>query len=412
MTIALSIIIPTHNRSASLRRLLARLEEQVGEDVEVIVVADGCTDDTPALLKEQRSTYPFRFVLLPGLGAAAARNRGAEAAKGALLLFMDDDVEPSAGMIAAHRVVHDQSSEETVVIGYLPLGGPPRKDMFGLGLRAWWENKFYQMSRPGHRFTFEDLLSGNFSLPARLYRAAGGFDESFDCREDYELGLRLIKLDACFVFSRTAWGYHRDEVTDQRRSLKRKRQEGRADIQFFRRYRELGAVLRESYFAPPLGRKRKLLAAATASAPMLTDLFAAMLYRLGRIAERLAFRRRWQSINFQLHLYWYLRGVLDELGSSRKFKAWLNTPATLKKQPLDADLSQGLDHLMALVDEERPHALTLRYGATIVGTLATQPGTERLRGRHLWPLIKKELSSELLQAITLHDETPLPTRMP
>ena len=51
-TLAVSVIIPTHNRSASLRRTLDALRRQTYslEQVEVVVVADGCIDDTVEML--------------------------------------------------------------------------------------------------------------------------------------------------------------------------------------------------------------------------------------------------------------------------------------------------------------------------------------------------------------------------
>jgi hypothetical protein len=46
-------------------------------------------------------------------------------------------------------------------------------------VRAWWEDKFYQMSRSDHRFTYQDLLSGNLSLDAELFARLDGFDSAF-----------------------------------------------------------------------------------------------------------------------------------------------------------------------------------------------------------------------------------------
>jgi hypothetical protein len=75
-----------------------------------------------------------------------------------------------------------------VVIGYLPARVRDT-DFFSIALRGWWDAMFQEMWKPGHRFTFRDLLSGNFSLERGLFDAVGGFETQLRCHEDYELGL-------------------------------------------------------------------------------------------------------------------------------------------------------------------------------------------------------------------------------
>jgi glycosyltransferase involved in cell wall biosynthesis len=114
-----SIIIPTHNRRASAARALQALSVQCcpGIAVEVILVADGCTDDTASVAAVEWPVF-VRVLEQPRAGAAAARNRGAAAAAGHLLIFVDDDVEVLPGFLAAHVEAH--AATDRVVIGYLP----------------------------------------------------------------------------------------------------------------------------------------------------------------------------------------------------------------------------------------------------------------------------------------------------
>ena len=81
----ISVVIPTHNRRDSLLRLLRALREGTypHERFDVVIVADGCTDDTVAVL--HRTPFPFAMRVLeqsPGHGAGAARNLGAAHAAG------------------------------------------------------------------------------------------------------------------------------------------------------------------------------------------------------------------------------------------------------------------------------------------------------------------------------------------
>ncbi|HLO82194.1 MAG TPA: glycosyltransferase family A protein, partial [Chitinophagaceae bacterium] len=89
----ISIITPTHNRRESLGRLLEAVAKQdfPMEDIEVIVVCDGCHDDTVSFLKAYSPAFQLKYIEQPGLGASNARNQGAALATGEQLIFLDDD---------------------------------------------------------------------------------------------------------------------------------------------------------------------------------------------------------------------------------------------------------------------------------------------------------------------------------
>jgi GT2 family glycosyltransferase len=105
-TSSASIILCTRNRSASLRetlRVFGELEVPAAVDLEVVVVDNGSTDDTVAVVRDfaVRSAARVRYVHEPRPGLSAARNRGIAAARGTLLLFTDDDCLPAPGWAAA-----------------------------------------------------------------------------------------------------------------------------------------------------------------------------------------------------------------------------------------------------------------------------------------------------------------------
>ena len=138
---AISVIIPTHNRRDSVCRTLAALSRQTIDpaEFEVIVIADGCVDDTATVLRSRH--YPFQFQLIeqPGQGQGKARNTGAEAARGELLVFLDDDIEPFPVMLAAYREYHHAWPGRLV----LGLAYPVLREedsLFSHGLRNWWND--------------------------------------------------------------------------------------------------------------------------------------------------------------------------------------------------------------------------------------------------------------------------------
>ena len=85
----ISVVIPAYNHASSLARCLESLFAQEDVQVEIIVVNDGSTDGTRAVL------LPFQdritTVHQENAGANVARNRGAKRAHGAFLLFVDAD---------------------------------------------------------------------------------------------------------------------------------------------------------------------------------------------------------------------------------------------------------------------------------------------------------------------------------
>ncbi len=124
-TILFSIVIPAYNYGHVLARAVESALLQEGDDYEVIVIDDGSTDDTPAVVAKLVERFPqrFRTIRQHNQGAAAARNRGVSEGRGEYLLFLDADdrLLPDAlkmfrhflssngqcGMvIAGHRSIH------------------------------------------------------------------------------------------------------------------------------------------------------------------------------------------------------------------------------------------------------------------------------------------------------------------
>lgn len=93
----ISIILPAKNEAASLRTLLPRLRE-LYSDAEIIVSDDGSTDSTPELCAQ----HGVNCVRAPySMGNGAAIKRGARAASGNVLVFMDADGQHDPAAIGA-----------------------------------------------------------------------------------------------------------------------------------------------------------------------------------------------------------------------------------------------------------------------------------------------------------------------
>ncbi|MGH8352412.1 MAG: glycosyltransferase family 2 protein [Pseudomonas sp.] len=99
----ISIVIPTYNYAGVLPRAVESVLAQWDERVELIVVDDGSTDDTAAVLRRLQALHGERLQVLrqANAGPAAARNHGLRSSRGPFLLFLDADDELLPGALAA-----------------------------------------------------------------------------------------------------------------------------------------------------------------------------------------------------------------------------------------------------------------------------------------------------------------------
>jgi glycosyltransferase involved in cell wall biosynthesis len=154
----LSIILPAKNEAAALRDLLPRLK-QAQPQAEIIVVNDGSTDDTEALCAQtgvRCLTSPY------SMGNGAAIKRGARAASGEVLVFMDADGQHDPALI--ERLLQRMEQGYDMVVGARTNEGQAN---FHRGLA----NRFYNRLASwmtGHKV--EDLTSGFRAVRAEKFR--------------------------------------------------------------------------------------------------------------------------------------------------------------------------------------------------------------------------------------------------
>jgi GT2 family glycosyltransferase len=351
----LSVVVPSYQRAHALERVLEALRAQDAPpgSYEVLVVLDGSTDGSAELLE----TW-VREERLPGLrwhrqenaGQSAARDAGVRLAAAPVVLFVDDDVVASPGLVARHLAWH-AAGERVAVLGdceIVPDGRAPDvpPSLYMQFVRIWWEDMYRVRALPGRVSSFRDFCAGNVSLRRDDYLAVGGFDRAFRGYggEDYELGYRLLRAGVRFVPDREAHAdhYHRQHV---RSAFVSSHQEGIADVYLGRKHPELRAGLRVMHLPTQgaLGR----LARLAFTAPWLE----APLARAGGVAldlfERLHLRGRWHRLHLLLrgHAYWC--GVREALGTREALAAY-QREATVPEQTLE--LAQGLPPLEALGD--------------------------------------------------------------
>jgi len=199
----LSIVVPTLDRRDSVLRLLRALEKQTvpPSDFEVVVVVDGSTDGTTEAVDAYRAPFALRRITLPRSGLASARNAGALAATAPIVQFLDDDMEPAPGMVAAHLARHRQG-DAVGVVGAAPIVVPRDASAVVRYRARGFARKLERLASRRDALAFDDVYGGNVSIVREALLGAGGYDGSFRVygHEDYELSLRLTRAGHRFVY--------------------------------------------------------------------------------------------------------------------------------------------------------------------------------------------------------------------
>jgi GT2 family glycosyltransferase len=180
---ACSVVVPVRDGAAFLAESLPALVAALPEDAELIVSDDGSHDGSVRVAAENGAR------VLPREGApgpAAARNRGAHAAEGAILVFLDADVRVHADTILRLRRELDDP-EVTAAFG--SYDDAPAD-------RSWpslYKNLAHHFVHQRSRRDASTFWGGCGAVRREAFLAAGGFDAAYrrPSVEDVELGYRL-----------------------------------------------------------------------------------------------------------------------------------------------------------------------------------------------------------------------------
>jgi GT2 family glycosyltransferase len=206
------VVVPSHERRDLVARLVRGLLDQTvpRESYEIVVVCDGCTDGTGAALRER---FGESLTVLEQLrqGPAAARNRGAEGTDAASILFLDDDMRPARDLLERHRDAQ-RRLQGGLVLGALPVDPESPRSFLTEGLARWADRRDARLRSAEGPVRFDDVLTGNLSIPRTMLLRLGGFDPSFFGTdmfgdEDLELGWRAAEagLPIAYAAEAVAW---------------------------------------------------------------------------------------------------------------------------------------------------------------------------------------------------------------
>ena len=256
----ISVVIPTYNQRERLRLVLHSLANQTleKERFEIVVVDDGSEDGTIEMLESKGGTNLRSLSFFPNRGRNWARNRGIEASRGDLIVFLDGDALPAPDLLEVYSDAHQEYGDQAVLCGFqyclpdleyfqdpqsgslidLPLSSVMRdyidthleemvltEEMVQDNFKAVQERaregaypfealkKFQDQVReafaqnPAGVVNWLGFVPHNGAVPRSLLRGVGGFDEEIPFSEGWEIALRLQRGGAG-IFSVDACSYH------------------------------------------------------------------------------------------------------------------------------------------------------------------------------------------------------------
>jgi glycosyltransferase involved in cell wall biosynthesis len=193
--VLVSVVVPVYNRAHRIEECVASVYAQDHRPLEVIVVDDGSSDDTPEVLERLASRYAgeegfsFQSGRQKNAGAPSARNRGFAQSRGEWIQFLDSDDLLLPDKISAGLAVARRKSAEVVYTRaqFMTIDGKKIDRFWGRRLRADSTDYF--------EFSWQTMCA-IYSRSA--LEKVGEWNESLTISQDWEFCIRVI-LSGCVI---------------------------------------------------------------------------------------------------------------------------------------------------------------------------------------------------------------------
>ncbi len=231
-------IVPVHNGAGTLGKTLRSIDAQVRLPDELVVIFDGSTDESEAVLDyfvaSRPTDYPVRVIKQDNQGQSAARNAAALAATGDLLAFLDQDDlwHPE------HLEVLAEPFEESPLLGWCYSDFDQMDGSGNVIVRSYiHENGLHHPKTSIYQLLRTDIMViPSASVISRTaFDSVGGFDDRLIGYEDDDLFIRMFRADFGLSFvNRSLTGFRSHANSSSTRSSFR-----RSRMIFFAKFAEL-----------------------------------------------------------------------------------------------------------------------------------------------------------------------------
>jgi len=203
-----SIIIPTYNRAGFLKEAIKSVLAQTYKNIEVIVVDDGSTDNTPKLVK-QFTDKRIIYLRQENKGASSARNKGIESARGNYIAFLDsDDIWLPQKIEKQLKIFNISRCNPGLVytgIQYMDYDGNLKKQKKIIRFRGNILKRLLRKNIPG--------VGSTMLVKKECFEKCGLFDKRLPSRTDLDM---LIRISRYFTVDRVAEILALERIHDKR----------------------------------------------------------------------------------------------------------------------------------------------------------------------------------------------------
>jgi len=203
--VAISVIIPAFNEEKYIMNVFDGLRGQTFRDFETIVVDGNSTDRTRDIARKHA-----RVVVEKRRGIGRARNSGAKAANGSILVFLDADTKPSRKLLETYYGAFKDTGDVAATGPILPLEKTNKRVNLGYKVVS------VLLVKSSILFGRPSIVGSNFAVRRSIFEKVKGFNEKYLTYEDWDLSLRIRKLgriaylDGAVVYTSVrrvkAWG--------------------------------------------------------------------------------------------------------------------------------------------------------------------------------------------------------------
>ncbi len=180
-----SVIIPSYNRAATVGRAIESVVTQDYDDLEVLIIDDGSTDNTRDIVRRFSDTR-IRYHFQPNRGIAAARNVGIALARGPWLAFLDSDDMWLPGKIRKQLHALTAAGAQLCFCAHVRRSHGETAGPFPCPLPKDSHDVMRQLLASG-----DSICTPSVVVDRAAVEAVGGFDETLVVAEDKDLWFRL-----------------------------------------------------------------------------------------------------------------------------------------------------------------------------------------------------------------------------
>jgi glycosyltransferase involved in cell wall biosynthesis len=209
-----SVIMPVRSGERWLAIAVDSLLAQTLQDFEILIIDDGSTDTTPAILRDYAGRdRRIRVIRQDALGLVAALNRGLEEARASLVARLDAD-DAAMPERLQRQLAHMQANAQIGLLG----SWAQKIDASGQPI-GWLKPATDPQSIGGLLLRANPMIHSTVMMRRDLVRKLGGYREAFRGAEDYDLWLRMSEAAAIANLSECLIQYrwHSDNVSNRQR---------------------------------------------------------------------------------------------------------------------------------------------------------------------------------------------------